>query len=75
MGIRGIYTGVCLECERSVFPKQSGLVTWPHYLTESRANCRVRLEVLSYSVPIGVTLYLSFMLQTCASFGDLPAAS
>ena len=21
MGIRGIYTGVCLECERSVFPK------------------------------------------------------
>ena len=23
--IRGIYTGVCLECERSVFPKQGGL--------------------------------------------------
>ena len=21
VGIRGIYTGVCLECERSVFPK------------------------------------------------------
>ena len=27
MGIRSIYTGVCLECEESVFPKQSGLAT------------------------------------------------
>ena len=24
VGIRGIYTGVCLECKRSIFPKQSG---------------------------------------------------
>ena len=24
VGIRGIYTGVCLECERSVFPNKSG---------------------------------------------------
>ena len=27
VGIMGIYTGVCLECERSIFPKQSGLAT------------------------------------------------
>ena len=35
VGIRGIYTGVCLECERSVFPKQNGLATWPHDMIES----------------------------------------
>ena len=38
MGIRGIYTGVCMECEESVFPKQSGLATWPRDLTESRVK-------------------------------------
>ena len=27
VGIRGIDTGVCLECEMSVFPKQNGLAT------------------------------------------------
>ena len=27
VGIRGIYTGVCLKCERSIFPKQNGLAT------------------------------------------------
>ena len=36
MGIRGIYTGVCLECKMLVFPKQSGLATWPHDWTELR---------------------------------------
>ena len=36
MGIRGIYTGVCMECKESVFPKQSGLATWPRDLIESR---------------------------------------
>ena len=36
VGIRGIYTGVCLECERSVFPKQSDLATWLRDLIESR---------------------------------------
>ena len=34
VGIRGIYTGVRKECEESVFPKQSGLVTWPCNLTK-----------------------------------------
>ena len=38
VGIRGIYTGVCMECEESVFPKQSGLVTWPRNLIESRVQ-------------------------------------
>ena len=38
VGIRGIYTGVCMECEGSVFPKQSGLVTWPRDLTKSRVQ-------------------------------------
>ena len=33
-----IYTGVCLECERSVFPKQSGLATWPRDWTESQVQ-------------------------------------
>ena len=75
VGIRGIYTGVCLECKMSVFPKQSGLVTWPRDLTESRANCLAKLEVLSCSAPVGITLQLLCMLHTCASFGDLPAAS
>ena len=56
MGIRGIYTGVFLECERLIFPKQSSLASWPHDLTELRANCLARLEVLSCSAPTGVTL-------------------
>ena len=34
VGIRGVYTDVCLECEKLVFSKQSGLATWPHDLTE-----------------------------------------
>ena len=34
--IRSIYTGVYLECERSVFPKQSSLATWPCDWTESQ---------------------------------------
>ena len=35
VGIRGIYTGVCLKCERSVFSKQSSLATWPRDWTKS----------------------------------------
>ena len=38
VGIRGIYIGVCMECEESVFPKQSGLATWPHDLIKSRVQ-------------------------------------
>ena len=52
-----------------------GLTTWLSRKSESRANCLARLEVLSYSAPTGMTLQLLCMLHTCASFGDLPAAS
>ena len=38
VGIRGIHTGMCMECEESVFPKQSGLVTWPRDLIESQVQ-------------------------------------
>ena len=55
----GIYTGVYLECEISVFPKQSGLATWPRDLIESRVNCLARLKVLFYSAPVGMTLQIS----------------
>ena len=34
-GYKSIYIGMCLECEESVFSKQSGLATWPRDLTES----------------------------------------
>ena len=35
-GIKGIYTGVRMECEMSGFSKQGWLAAWPHGLTESR---------------------------------------
>ena len=38
VGIRGIYTSVCMEREESIFPKQSGLATWPRNLIESRVQ-------------------------------------
>ena len=53
---------------------QLGLVTWQSSESKSWANCLARLEVLSCNAPIGVTLQLPYMLHTCASFGDLPAA-
>ena len=37
-GYKGIYSGVYEECKKSVFPKQSGLVTWPRDLTKSRVQ-------------------------------------
>ena len=40
VGIRGIYTCVCLECEESVFPKQSWLATWPRDLTELQVQAK-----------------------------------
>ena len=35
---RSINNRVCMECEESVFPKQSGLVTWPRDLIKSRVQ-------------------------------------
>ena len=34
VGIKGIYTCMCLESEESVFPKQSWPAAWPNNLTE-----------------------------------------
>ena len=38
VGMRGIYTYVCLECKESIFPKQSWLAAWPRDLTELRVQ-------------------------------------
>ena len=35
---RSIYSGVRKECEKSVFPKQGGLATWPNDWTESQVQ-------------------------------------
>ena len=51
------------------------LATWLSRESKPWANCLDRLEILSCSAPIGVTLQLLYMLHTCASFGNLPAAS
>ena len=75
MDKRGIYTGVCLECERLVFPKQSGLATGLSREFKSRANYLASLGLLSCSVIADVTLQLFCMLHTCASFGDWTTAS
>ena len=50
-------------------------MTWLSRESKPRANCLAKLEVLSYSGLAGVTLQLPYMLHTCASFGDLQAAS
>ena len=79
MGIRGIYTGVCLECKMPVFPKQSGLATWPRdWLSckfKLRANCLVSLWLLSCNATASLTLQLLCMFHMCVSFGDLPTVS
>ena len=38
VGIRDIYTCICLECEKLVFPKWSWLTAWPRDLIEPRGN-------------------------------------
>ena len=79
VGIRGIYTSVFgMRKVRFVTNRvvwQLGLVTWLNRESELRVNCLAKLEVLSYNAPVDVTLQLSWMLHTCAFFGDLPAAS
>ena len=75
MGIRVFIVGCVWNVKSQVFIKQGVLATQPHDWNESRANRLARLEVLSYSATIGVTLQLLFMLHTCATFGDLPDVS
>ena len=54
VGMRGIYTGVRMECKESVFSKQSGLATWPRDFTESQVQAASQLlaslDFLSCSV-------------------------
>ena len=52
-----------------------GLTTRLSHEFKLRANCLASLELLSCSAIAGVTFQLPCMLRTCASFGDLPAAS
>ena len=59
-----------MKCEESATTKQGVLATQPHDWNESRANRLARLEVLSCSATVGVTLQLPCMLHTCATFGD-----
>ena len=70
-GYKSIYSSVYEECKKSVSTKQGILATQARNWNESRANCLARLEVLSYSAPIVVTLQLPCMLHTCAIYGNL----
>ena len=63
-----------MEYEESVITKQGVLSTRARDWNESQANCLARLEVLSCSATIGMTLQLPYMFHTCAIFGDLPIA-
>ena len=55
-GYKGIYSRVYEECKESVTTKQDILATRPPDWNESRANCLARLEVLSCSATVDVTL-------------------
>ena len=73
-GYKGIYSRVCMECEESVTTKQGILVTRARDWNESQANCLARLEVLSCSATVSMTLQLPCMLHTCAISGDSTVA-
>ena len=75
MGIKVFIVRCVWNAKSQVSNKQGVLATRPCDWNKSRANCLARLEVLSYSVIVGVTLQLPCMLHTCATFGDLPVAS
>ena len=73
-----------MECEESVTTKQGVLATRARdgcsgnsssRLNESRANCLTRLEVLSCSATVGVTLQLPLHASHVCHSGDLPIAS
>ena len=57
-GYKGINSRVCMECEESITTKQGVLATRARYWNKSRANCLAKLEVLSCSATIGMTLQL-----------------
>ena len=64
-----------MECKESVTTKHGVLATRARDWNESRANCLARLEVLSCSATVGVTLQLPLhALHVCHS-GDSPVTS
>ena len=79
VGIRVFIVG-CMRNVKGQFSSNRafwrlGLAIGTSHKFESRANCLVRLEVLSCSALAVVTLQLPCMLHTCATFGNLPVAS
>ena len=52
-----------------------GLTTWLSHEFKLRANRIARLDFLSCSASTGLTVHLLCMLHSCASSGDLLAAS
>ena len=73
-GYKGIYSRVYEESEKSCFNQIGHFDDSTSRMEqefESRANCLARLEVSSCSAPAVMTLQLSCMLHTCATFGDL----
>ena len=79
MSIRGIYTCVRMECEKSVFQNkaswQLGLATLLSHEFKLWANWMVSLDFLSCSALAGMTVQLLYMLHSCASSGGMPVAS
>ena len=63
-----------MEYEESVITKQGVLSTRARDWNESQANCLARLEVLSCSATVSMTLQLPCMLHTCAISGDSTVA-
>ena len=70
---KSIYSRVYKECEESITTKQGILTTWPREF-KSRANCLARLEVLSCSAIVGMTLQLPLHASHMCHSGDLPIA-
>ena len=56
--IRGIYTGVRMECEESGFSKQGWLATWLSREIQPWDNWTASCPILSYSAPASMTLQL-----------------
>ena len=63
-----------MECKESVTTKHGVLATRARDWNESRANCLARLEVLSCSATVGVTLQLPLHASHLCHSGDLPIA-
>ena len=78
-GCKGIIVGCMRNTKSQLQPNRAfwwlELTTGTSREFESWVNCLARLEVLSCSAIVGVTLQLPCMLHTCATFGDSPVTS